>query len=129
METNLRRLRELSDKLVSATKDLETFWRESPDMLVISDADGYYKRVSPASEKLLGWEPDELIGHHFSEFVHPDFIDPTATTLQSLKDSDLTYEFENRFRTKDGNYARVLWKASRTVDSQNYAVARVVPDE
>ena len=36
------------------------------------DADGHWAYVNPAWESLLGFTPEETVGQHFLDFVHPD---------------------------------------------------------
>jgi PAS domain S-box-containing protein len=44
----------------------------STDMISRHDPEGRYRYVSPACRTLLGYEPEELIGHSAYEFIHPD---------------------------------------------------------
>jgi PAS domain S-box-containing protein len=47
-------------------------WQLSQDLLVLVGPDGIYRAVNPAWRTLLGYEPDEIIGRHFADFIHPD---------------------------------------------------------
>jgi diguanylate cyclase (GGDEF)-like protein/PAS domain S-box-containing protein len=42
------------------------------DLITRHSLDGVCLYASPVSARLLGYSPEELIGHHFQEFVHPD---------------------------------------------------------
>ena len=42
-----------------AEAELDRFFSLSFDFLTIASADGYFRRVSPASQELLGWTPEE----------------------------------------------------------------------
>jgi PAS domain S-box-containing protein len=41
----------------------------SPDIIFSTDAQGLYTYYSETVERLIGWKPDELVGHHFSELI------------------------------------------------------------
>jgi PAS domain S-box-containing protein len=41
----------------------------SPDIMFSTDAQGLYTYYSESVERLIGWKPDELVGHHFSELI------------------------------------------------------------
>lgn len=43
-----------------------------PDLVCECDPKGKFLAIGPAVEALLGYRPQELLGTHFSKFVHPD---------------------------------------------------------
>jgi PAS domain S-box-containing protein len=101
----------------------------SLDMFCIAGFDGFFKRVNPAFERILGFSPQELLSKPYLEFVHPD--DRQATTAESgrLQAGDATLAFENRYLCRDGNYKWVLWNAvSLPETALIYAVGREITD-
>jgi PAS domain S-box-containing protein len=44
----------------------------SSDMITRHDPSGLYRYVSPASRKVVGFDPDQLVGRSPYEFIHPD---------------------------------------------------------
>ena len=42
------------------------------DVICAIDLDGVIKYISPLIESVLNYTPQELVGRHFSDFVHPD---------------------------------------------------------
>lgn len=46
------------------------------DIVWETDAHARFVQVSPEVETILGYEPDELIGHARFEFLHPDADQP-----------------------------------------------------
>ncbi len=98
-------------------------------MLCIAGFDGYLKSVNPAWEKTLGHSPTELMARPYIEFVHPDDLDSTLAEAQKLKGGTLTINFENRWRTRSGDYRWLSWDAIPDVDLQQiYAVARDISE-
>jgi diguanylate cyclase (GGDEF)-like protein/PAS domain S-box-containing protein len=75
-------------------------------VVALSDLDGVRSYVSPASERVLGWRPEHLVGRNAIEFIHPDdqqaLRDATAMLLGASGQSAATY----RFRRPDGSW---LW--------------------
>ena len=58
----------------------------STDVIIRSDLDGTRRYVSPAASRLLGYEPQELLGTHPLAFVHPDEASAYARLLMTLRD-------------------------------------------
>ncbi len=42
------------------------------DLISVQTPEGEYIYASPAAHLLLGYEPEELIGHALYDFLHPD---------------------------------------------------------
>jgi PAS domain S-box-containing protein len=107
-----------------------SFFTMSLDLLVIAGLDGYFKLVNPAWETTLGFTPEEMVSRPFSEFIHPDDIEPTnARYASQVEEGKDVIEFENRYRCKDGSYRWLLWNARTAPDQQLiYAIARDVTE-
>jgi PAS domain S-box-containing protein len=102
----------------------------SQDLLCVAGADGYFQRVNPAWERVLGYSAEEITGQPFLEFVHPDDRDATLEAFaQQIEEGASITSFENRYRAKDGSYRVLLWN-STPVKSEGmvYASARDITE-
>ncbi|HUD95053.1 PAS domain S-box protein, partial [Sphingobium sp.] len=87
----------------------DRMWSLSRDLTVAIDSDGVFQSVSPSWTRILGHPVDNVIGHRFEEFIHPDDLGPsTAALADALIADDLT-DYENRFQASDGSYHRIEW--------------------
>jgi PAS domain S-box-containing protein len=78
---------------------------EVNDLVTVVDTDGTITYVSPAVRRVLGYDPDELIGHEGYEFVHPEDRDRNADALEAvLSDPSGVETVELRFRHADGSW-------------------------
>jgi PAS domain S-box-containing protein len=108
----------------------ERFFELSLDMLCLAGFDGYFKRLNPAWEQILGFSREELLGRPFLDFIHPDDVEKTREATRSLIAGAIVTSFENRYRSKDGSYRWLLWYARPLVENESiYAVARDVTEE
>jgi diguanylate cyclase (GGDEF)-like protein/PAS domain S-box-containing protein len=66
--------------------------------------DGTYTYVSAGVRELLGYEPEELVGHSSFEFIHPDDVDDVRGALVALQRGNEQVGVRYRYRRKDGAY-------------------------
>jgi len=82
-----------------------TLVEEVNDLATIVDTDGTITYVSPAVTRILGYDPDELIGHEGYEFVHPDDRERNAEAVEAVLSNQAESEtVEVRFRHADGSW-------------------------
>ncbi|MCL4524071.1 MAG: response regulator [Acidobacteria bacterium] len=111
------------------TRELEQLFALSQDMLCIAGFDGYFKRVNPAWQRILGYTPEELFSVPYLERVHPDDREATLREAEKISSGATTVHFENRYLAKDGTYRWLQWNSTPLEDQQLiYAVARDVTE-
>ena len=113
-----------------AQEELDRFFNLSLEMLAVAGFDGYFKRVNPAWERVLGYTQEEILARPYMEFVHPD--DRAATRVQARKLSEQGQEllyFENRYMHKDGTLRWLMWTSTPFPEQQViYAAARDITE-
>jgi diguanylate cyclase (GGDEF)-like protein/PAS domain S-box-containing protein len=96
------------DAGVDASLQFRSVLQQSSDMLSIYDRHGRYLFANPAHHDVLGFEPEELIGHLPLDFLHPDEVESVAIEFAAqLGGERPPAPVEMRFRCRDGSY-RVL---------------------
>lgn len=127
-EAKLRKLNATLERQVNErTAERDRMWDTSPDLLVAVDFNGMFRRVNPAWTTVLGYEPDELIGHHVNEFVVPTDHDKTVDAYETAAAGN-QLRIENRYRHKDGSNRTISWVAAPAGDI-TYATGRDVTGE
>jgi len=110
-----------------AREELDQFFSLSLDLLGIFGADGCFKRVNPAWERVLGWTPEELTATPYMHFVHHDDRAATIAEAERTARGEAMVGFENRYRAKDGSYRWLNWSAvASPATGSVYAAARDV---
>ncbi|HZB26763.1 MAG TPA: ATP-binding protein, partial [Vicinamibacterales bacterium] len=95
-----------------AQDDLDRFFALSLDLLCVVGFDGYFKRVNPAWQQVLGYTAEELLSRPYLEFIHPDDREPSHQEALKLSTGAAMLHFENRFLHKDGTCRWFLWSAT-----------------
>lgn len=102
-------------------------WETSPDLMLVIDHEGMFRRVNPAWMTVLGYTSGELIGHHANEFVLPQ--DHVATVDAYLEAAaGRLPQIVNHYGHKDGSTRRISWNVS-LVGDLTYATGRDVTME
>ncbi|MGE0454466.1 MAG: PAS domain S-box protein [Vicinamibacteria bacterium] len=111
------------EALQAKTQELDRYFTSSLDLLCIADTQGFFRRLNPEWEALLGWPLAELEGHRFLDFVHPDDLPSTLAAVAQLSSQREVLGFVNRYLCKDGSYRWLEWR-SYAEGERIYAVAR-----
>ena len=112
-----------------AQDELDRFFALSLEMMCVAGFDGYFKRVNPAWQRVLGYTEEELLSRPYMEFVHPDDRDATTREAGRASEGEDVVYFENRFLHKDGTHRWLLWAATPYVEQQVvYAAAHDITE-
>lgn len=90
----------------------------SPDFVALLDKDGTVRYASPAVTRVLGYEPGEVVGRPFPDFLHPEERPAGADDPARVLEADEDAPAELRFVHKDGS-VRILETLAK-----NYADTR-----
>jgi PAS domain S-box-containing protein len=107
---------------------IDLFFERSPDMLCIVGADGTFRRLNPAWERVLGYPLAQIYETSWTGLMHPD---DQARTLADFRRGEQSgvISLENRFRHRDGSYRWFEWSVGRVPEGQGYyGIARDVTE-
>ena len=114
---------------IKEEEDQKYFLKIAIDLLCITGFDGYFKYLNPLWFKKLGWTEKEFKEIPFMDFVHPDDMEATKTSMQKLIKGQKVIDFDNRYKCKNGSY---IWLSWRFYTMKNkgliYAVARDITE-
>ena len=94
-------------------------------MVSVHDAAGVYEYVSPASRRLFGWRPEELVGHGAYSFFYPADIRRIQRDHEAHESGRDAGAVAYRLRCGDGSY-RAVETTSRPVLGEDGQVAQIV---
>jgi len=108
---------------------MDRWYRVSLDLACQTDVEGRYRRANPAFQRVLGYDPQEMLGKPLTHFVHPDDLAETKSKLRTAWSTEEPVRFENRYRHRDGSYRWLQWDMHAYVDRGFlYAAARDVTE-
>ena len=129
-EARLRELNaDLERQVVERVGERALTWSVSSELLsVIHLTTGLFERVNPAWEQMLGWTAEEMEGVHYSVFVNPEDMGSSDEEFARFADGNPVLKFENRYRTRSGNWRWLSWVAV-PYNGKLYSSARDVTAE
>ena len=99
---------DLEARVASQTRDRDRAWKNSVDLQVIVGADGVIRAANDAWFIVLGWLPDQVVGHDHLEFSWPEDRRPDDEILSVGLVTAVSLH-ENRMRHADGGYRWIAW--------------------
>ncbi|MFZ5790852.1 MAG: PAS domain S-box protein [Pseudomonadota bacterium] len=114
-------------QLLDAARAAEARYRRivesSIDVICMIDRTGNLVDISPSCRTLWGYEPEEMIGRLFLDFVSPEDRDRTAAAATDAIERNIAPpRFENRHMRKDGSIAHVQWSGTWSPEDQLFIV-------
>ncbi len=102
----------LEQQVAERTAERDRVWRNSRDLLVVLNGEGTLHLANPAWKAVLGYDPEEVDGKTYADFVLPDDVSKTGGALQTALEVHDVSAFENRCRHKDGSFRWMSWHTS-----------------
>lgn len=84
----------------------------SQDLIIIMDARGHIAQISPSSEAILGFRPDEMIGRSGADFIHPDHLEHSRGAMRALRRGERPKLDDTRCFHKNGHEVWLSWLGS-----------------
>jgi PAS domain S-box-containing protein len=101
--------RKTEHALRQQTEERRRIFESSQDLILVTDAKGGLIQVSPSSETILGYAPEEMIGHSAIDFIHGDDLDRTREEMRAARRGERSRSFDCRYVHKDGWVVTLSW--------------------
>ncbi|SDF81950.1 PAS domain S-box protein [Halorientalis regularis] len=100
-------------------RQYRTLIEHAEDIVTVVAPDGTIQYQSPSVERILGWDPGELVGEYVFNYVHPDDREEMRGRFIDLTEQEGTVVEDVRFRFKraDGSWAWVESVGSNRKDT------------
>lgn len=87
----------------------QRIFETSLDLILVVDRQGNFIRVSPSSMAIIGYPPEDLVGHSAAEFLYPDDLESTRQEMRLARRGQVTRNFDTRYVHKDGSVVPLTW--------------------
>jgi PAS domain S-box-containing protein len=101
-------------------EERERIFETSQDLILVLDSRGYLVQISPSCETILGYRPDEMVGHSGAEFIHPDDLEMSRGEMQALRRGERGKISDTRVLHKDGREVSLSWLGTWSKPVQRY---------
>lgn len=98
-ESTRRQSEETRHRLFDVSNDLMVVFNHTPEVLW----------VNSAWTRILGWQPEDLLGKQPNIVAHPDEIRRDFAILRKLSKGEIASGHERRTQLKDGSYRWYSW--------------------
>ncbi len=95
--------------LQQEVEERRRIFETSQDVIFVSDSAGNLIQVSPSSLAILGYRPEEMIGHSAIDYIHPDDLESTRAEMRAGRRGHHIRNFDARYVHKDGRAVMLNW--------------------
>lgn len=99
----------MAEKLAESARKERAIIEHAVDVICSVDANLKFLAVNPASETVLGYRPDELIGTSCLDLVIPSEMEKVAARLKAIIKDQAVAGLETQLKQKSGTVIDVLW--------------------
>jgi PAS domain S-box-containing protein len=103
-QTNVTKRKQAEEALKRSEIKFRTFYEKAPIPYHSLDYEGRFLDINPAWLRLLGYEREEVIGHNYADFLHPDWLAPFKENFPAFRTRGYIFDIHFKLRHKDGHY-------------------------
>jgi PAS domain S-box-containing protein len=92
----------------------------SQDLIMIMNSRGYIVQMSPSSETILGYPPDEMIGRSGVDFIHPAHLEQSREEMRELRRGGHPKLADTRCFHKSGREVWLSWLGNWSDQARRY---------
>ena len=117
---DITELKTAQDALRTREAHYRLLAEHASDLVICINSSGYYTYVSPSSQHVLGYAPEELMGASAFLLIHPDDLAVAQATHETAAaQAALTHPSIMRFRHKQGHYLWLEVSGHSILDAQS----------
>lgn len=124
--------REVQEKAAALQQEVaqrQRLFDTSLDLILVVDRKGNFLQVSPSSKTIVGYAPEDMVGHSAAEFILPEDLQSTRDEMRAARRGRNTRYFECRYVHKDGHAVLLQWTGVWSEqEQQHYFIGRDITE-
>ena len=117
---SLTEARRAERALQQQLEERRQIFETSQDLIMVMDARGHIAQISPSSEAILGYRPEQMIGRSGADFIHPGHLDQSRDEMRALRRGERLKLADTRCFHKDGHEVWLSWLGSWSAQAKRY---------
>jgi PAS domain S-box-containing protein len=106
--------------LLREMAERQQIFENSQDLILVSDTAGNIVQISPSVTAILGYRPEEMIGHNAIEFINPQDLELARIGLRAARNGQQLRSFETRYNHKSGRPVTLNWLGAWSETARRY---------
>lgn len=112
----------LHQAVTNSEKRLRLLANNMSDLICLHELDGKFLYLTPSSQSVLGYHPDELTNTSPFDLMHPDDVSFVRKQLKGFLSGETLKQFRYRMRQRTGEYVWLETFAQAIHDDENLMV-------
>ena len=105
VQEDVTRRKRAEEELRKSEERFRSLVQYASDIITIIGPEGIIRYQSPSIERILGYEPEELIGTNAFDYVHREDTEQVRSAFaEALENQEVSPPVEFRFRHEDGSW-------------------------
>ncbi|TFV68778.1 PAS domain S-box protein [Bradyrhizobium frederickii] len=117
---SLTEARRAERQLQQQLEERRQIFDTSQDLIMVMDSHGHIAQISPSSETILGYRPDEMIGRSGADFIHPDHLEGSRAEMRALRRGERVKIADTRCLHRNGHEVWLSWLGNWSEQAQRY---------
>lgn len=110
----------MAEELEAGSRRQRAIVDNAVEVICALDRNGRFASVNPASGRVLGYEPQNLVGRNLADIVIEEDRSKTRMSLESAAESEGESSFESRCDAGKEGIAHILWSVRWSTEEQSY---------
>jgi PAS domain S-box-containing protein len=115
-DINYRKQAEIN--LAESEQKYRSLVETSQDAIWACDRTGRINFINQAAKQIYGYEPSQMLGRYFSDFLAPEAVAASLEWHQRLLNGESIFQAESTIITKDGKEVNILTNAIAVKDAE-----------
>jgi PAS domain S-box-containing protein len=117
---SLTEARRAERALQQQLEERRQIFETSQDLIMVMDAHGHIAQISPSSEAILGYRPEQMIGRSGADFIHPAHLDQSRDEMRALRNGEHPKIADTRCFHMSGHEVWLSWLGSWSEQAKRF---------